>query len=59
MQNAGVTADHVQRCLEAAMNIVGKLEELNAGGQLYGTLWVCSFITSVTTSWLLWLLTSP
>ena len=35
-----VVADHVQRCLKTAMNIVGKLEELNASGQLYGTLWV-------------------
>lgn len=39
-QNADLTDDHVQRCLDAAMNIVGKLDELSSSGQLYNTFWV-------------------
>lgn len=39
-QSASVAVDHVQRCLDAAMNIVSKLNDLNASGQLYNTYWV-------------------
>lgn len=42
-QNADLMDDHVQKCLEAAMNIVGKLDQLNSSGQLYNTLWVRYF----------------
>lgn len=31
---------HVQSCVDAAMRIVNKLDDLYAGGQLYGTFWV-------------------
>jgi hypothetical protein len=38
---------HAQACLSAAMNIVGKIDDLNSSGQLYNTFWVCySFIVS-------------
>lgn len=38
--SASASIDHVQRCLDAAMNIVSKLEDLNGSGQLYNTYWV-------------------
>lgn len=31
---------HVQSCLNAAMNIMAKFDELNSVGQLYNTFWV-------------------
>lgn len=47
-RNADLVDEHVQRCLEAAMSIVGLVDDLNAGGQLYNTFWVrvsrCSHI---------------
>ena len=45
-QSADVAVDHVQRCLDAAMNIVSKLNDLDANGQLYNTYWV-SFLHGV------------
>lgn len=39
--NSNLTDEHVQKCLEAAMNIVGKIDELSSKGQLYNTYWVC------------------
>ncbi|KAI5456689.1 finger protein [Mariannaea sp. PMI_226] len=38
-QNTDLTNDHVQRCLNAAMNIVAKIDDLSSSGQLYNTLW--------------------
>ncbi|KAJ3526857.1 hypothetical protein NM208_g10982 [Fusarium decemcellulare] len=38
-QNTDLTNEHVQRCLEAAMNIVAKIDDLHSGGQLYNTFW--------------------
>ena len=38
--NPDVTAEHVSKCLTAAVNIVDKLEDLSSQGQLYGTFWV-------------------
>lgn len=40
-QYASLTTEHVQRCLEAAMNIVEKLDDLSSNHQLYNTYWVC------------------
>lgn len=39
-QNTELTNEHVQRCLEAAMNIVAKIDDLASHGQLYNTFWV-------------------
>lgn len=39
-QSTESTNEHIQLCLEAAMNIVGKINDLSAGGRLYNTLWV-------------------
>lgn len=38
--NAEASADHVKKCLDAAMSIVDKVDELHTTGQLYGTFWV-------------------
>lgn len=32
--------EHGRKCLEAAMNIVGLVDDLNTNGQLYNTFWV-------------------
>lgn len=45
--NAEVSAEHVQKCLDAAMNIVSKLGELHSGGQLYGTFWVIAYAARI------------
>ncbi|KAH7139790.1 finger protein [Dactylonectria estremocensis] len=37
--NQSLTNEHAQSCLVAAMNIVGKIDELNSSGQLYSTFW--------------------
>ncbi|KAH6962669.1 fungal-specific transcription factor domain-containing protein [Ilyonectria sp. MPI-CAGE-AT-0026] len=37
--NQRLTNEHAQACLVAAMNIVGKIDELSASGQLYNTFW--------------------
>lgn len=39
-QNLELTNEHVQRCLEAAMNIVAKIDDLHSNGLLYNTFWV-------------------
>lgn len=39
-QNSELTHEHVQRCLEAAMNIVAKIDDLHSNGLLYNTFWV-------------------
>lgn len=44
-QSAGIAVDHIQRCLDAAMSIVSKLEDLDASGQLYNTYWVSFFFS--------------
>lgn len=38
--NAEASATHVKKCLDAAMSIVSKVDELHSTGQLYGTFWV-------------------
>ncbi|KAH6670261.1 nonribosomal peptide synthetase-like protein [Plectosphaerella plurivora] len=38
-RNADLVDEHVQRCLEAAMSIVGLVDDLDSGGQLYNTFW--------------------
>ncbi|RSM07457.1 hypothetical protein CEP52_005199 [Fusarium oligoseptatum] len=38
-QNSELTHEHVQRCLEAAMNIVTKIDDLHSNGLLYNTFW--------------------
>ncbi|PNH39894.1 hypothetical protein VD0004_g7020 [Verticillium dahliae] len=38
-RNSELTDEHVQRCLEAAMNIVGLVDTLSSNGQLYNTFW--------------------
>lgn len=40
-RSADLIDEHVQQCVEAAMNIVGLVDSLNSGGQLYNTFWVC------------------
>lgn len=45
----GHSADtHTQACLTAAMNIVGKIDDLNSSGQLYNTFWVWHNLSTVT-----------
>ena len=39
-RNSKQTAEHVQKCLEAAMNIVNWIDNLHSTGQFYNTLWV-------------------
>ncbi|KAL6351867.1 hypothetical protein LRP88_14677 [Fusarium phalaenopsidis] len=41
-QNSELTHEHVQRCLEAAMNIVAKIDDLHSNGLLYNTFWITS-----------------
>lgn len=43
--NSDLTDGHVQKCLEAAMNVVGKIDELSSKGQLYNTYWVRGRVT--------------
>ncbi|WAO96727.1 Fungal-trans domain-containing protein [Fusarium falciforme] len=38
-QNSELTHEHVQGCLEAAMNIVAKIDDLHSNGLLYNTFW--------------------
>ena len=40
-QNTDTTNEHIRRCLDAAMNIVAKIDDLSSSGQLYNTFWVC------------------
>ncbi|KAI6778152.1 uncharacterized protein J7T54_007198 [Emericellopsis cladophorae] len=42
-KNSKLTDEHVQRCLEAAMNIVGLVDNLNVNGQLYNTFWFTNY----------------
>lgn len=39
-QSTGLTNEHVQRCLDAAISIVAKIDHLSSAGQLYNTFWV-------------------